>query len=250
MGLFDAFKSIGKNLLGNKAVYSAVPQMIGAGRSTYGTNNVPKGMPGSSAISQPERAGLLDSIFPGGKSSGMAGLASMAAGQLFAPKTPKVPNFTDLSSVKALQSFQPTNFKPMDPNLESSINRGLDIEHGRQLKQLQDVYRNARPGTDYTTDSAYQRDLNNLNSSQALNRSDSMAKANVQWMQTQLQASQQEMSKLSEIAQTDIAGIMAQLGMSAQEAENFKKMFSDVGTMFLNKGINKNQSILDLFGAN
>ena len=164
-----------------------------------------------------------------------AGVLSNFAGQAFAPKV-NMPDINSLSSVQNLRGFSGAN---MPKGVEDAINRSVDLEHEQQNRQLRDVYKNARPGTDYLTDSAYQRDLANLQSKQVLNRADAQANS-------LLQFNQQELGHLQEVAQLDVYSIMAKLGMDAQEAEQFKQSFSNVGSMFMQSGLGLNQ--FDLSG--
>ena len=165
---------------------------------------------------------------PGGKIG--AGMLSNFAGQAFAPKV-NVPDIGSLQSVQNLRGFDNSS---LPQGVSDSINRTVDIEHEQQLRRLRDVYKNARPGTDYTTDSAYQRDMANLERQQTLNRSDAQSNA-------LLQFNQQELQHLSEVAQQDIYSIMIKLGMDAQEAEQFKQSFSNIGSMFMQSGLGLNQ---------
>jgi len=77
------------------------------------------------------------------------------------------------------------------------------------------------------------------------NLTDELAKAEGQF-------SQQEQQRLSELAQMDIYKIMADTGLSAQEAQQFKEMFSNVGNTFLTNATrnpNDLSSIMSLFGG-
>ena len=62
----------------------------------------------------------------------------------------------------------------------------------------------------------------------------------------------QEQEKLAQLAQMDIYSIMAQTGLEAQEAQQFKEMFSNVGNMFLTNATrdpNDMSSLMRLFGG-
>ena len=168
-------------------------------------------------------------LFSGNGGQIAAGLAIPALGQAFAPKV----NTPDIGSLQSVQNLRNYKNSSLPPGVEDSINRSTAINEEQQMRQLRDVYKNARPGTDYTTDSAYQRDLANLQRNQTLNRADAQANA-------LLQFNQQELSHLSELAQTDIYNIMIKLGMDAQEAEQFKQTYSNVGSMFLQSGLGLN----------
>jgi len=192
---------------------------------------------GGTMPAKPKKTNFLDTIFSGGKENGLLGMGLNLIGEFAGPKVGKVPDMSSIPSVQAMKNFNVRETQPLSPDVEGSINRSVDIEHAAQTKRLRDIYKNARPGTDYTTDSAYQRDLANLERSQTLNRSDAMANASMENMRIQLGANEQEMAKLSELAQLDIGTIMANLGMDAEEANSFKEMFSNLGQPFLQKGL-------------
>src|SRR3990167_4045153 len=194
-------------------------------------------------VTQPQAQGSMGNIFGGlfnpstQKGQMGLGLASNLLGQFAGPKTPKMPDIGNIPSVQAMRQFNPTSFKPLDPNLESAVNRGLDIEHEQQKKNLRDIYKTARPGTDYTTDSAYQRDLANLQRNQSLSRADALAGANSNWMRTQIGANEQEFSRLQQLANYDIESIMTKLGLDYAGAQKFKDTFSEIGDEFLSRGL-------------
>jgi len=157
-------------------------------------------------------------------------------GNMMAPKV-KTPNIQSSSNYQALQNFK----GGLAPGMEDAINRNLDIQQQASEKQLRDVYKNVRPGTDYTTDSSYQRDLANLQRSNQLNRADAIAQAGNQY-------STQEQSRLAELANADVAQIMLETGMNAQEAEQFKQSFSNIGSQFISNAIPQQQgNLMELF---
>lgn len=235
--------------IGNMGKYPA--QMGFSQASTRGPAAMPnpasflKGLSGQAMLNPAMRGASDVSANPATKTGGIgksildmfgsdtgkigAGLVSNLAGQAFAPKV----NAPDISSLESVQNFRNYDNASLPSGVEDSINRSVDVQHQDEMKRLQDVYKNARPGTDYSTDSAYQRDLANLERRQTLNRADAQSNA-------LLQFNQQELGHLQELAQTDIYNIMIKLGMDAQEAEQFKQSFSNVGSMFLQSGLGLN----------
>ena len=153
------------------------------------------------------------------------------AGNIMAPKV-QTPNIQNSANYQALQNFK----GGLAPGMEDAINRNLDIEQQASEKQLRDVYKNARPGTDYTTDSTYQRDLANLQRSNQMNRADAIAQAGNQYATT-------EQSRLAELASADIAQIMLETGMSYKEAEQFKQSFSNIGSQFISNAFPQQQGM-------
>lgn len=163
----------------------------------------------------------------GGKLAG--GLGMMGLGQVMGGN-PKLPSF----NTEAMQNYQNYDTGHLPSGVEDMINRTSQINEDQATKQLRDVYKNARPGTDYTTDSAYQRDLANLQRTQTLNRADAQASA-------LLGFNQQELSRASELAQLSIAEIMARTGMEAEEAQSIKEMFGNVGGAMVSSGLGLDQ---------
>lgn len=169
-----------------------------------------------------------------------AGAGINALGQFMAPKV-KTPNFNSSPALQQLSNFE---YNKLPGNAEEAINRNLDIQFDSELRNLRNVYKNVRPGTDYTTDSAYQRDLANLQRQQTLNRADALAGP-------QLQYAQADQQRLQALAEADISQIMLETGMSAQEAEQFKQSFSNVGNMMMRDATGQNDwaDIMKLFGG-
>lgn len=158
------------------------------------------------------------------------------AGDIFSPKV-KTPNIQDSASYQAMQNFK----GGLAPGMEDAINRNLAIKNEEELRNLRNVYKNVRPGTDYTTDSAYQRDAANLQRTQALNNADALAMAGNQY-------SSAEMNRLSQLANADLTQIMLETGMSAQEAEQFKKSFSNIGSQLISNAIPQQQgNLMEIF---
>lgn len=157
-----------------------------------------------------------------------AGLGTLGLGQMFQPKV-QAPNFSGMQSVQNLQNFNSSPHS-LDPAIQQSIQDSLNIQNEQQLRNLRDTYKNARPGTDYTTDSAYQRDLANLNRNMSMTGSDAMANAS-------LQSNQQQLGNLTNLAGLDAQGAMTQYGQQAQKAQNQNQMVGNLGSMFLQKGL-------------
>ena len=183
----------------------------------------------------------LSQLFPGGKASGIAGLAAPALGNLFAPKTPDIPDFGSLSSVQAMQNFKPGS--SVSPEYQKMIQDNVGQLREQKVRELQALYHNARPGTDYLTDTNYQRDLALLDQGIQENLTNDLTQAEATF-------SGQEQERLSQLAQMDIYSIMAQTGMAAQEAQQFKEMFSNVGNVFLTNATrdpNDMNNLMELF---
>ena len=200
------------------------------------------GTPGFENDTNPNKKNdWLSQLFPGGTASGIAGLAAPMLGNMFAPKTPDIPDFGGLSSVQAMQNFRPGN--SVSPEYQKMIQNNVSQLREQKVRELQALYHNARPGTDYLTDTNYQRDLALLDQGVQDNLTDELAKAEGTF-------SAQEQDRLSQLAQMDIYSIMAQTGMKSQEAQQFKEMFSNVGNAFLTNATrdpNDMNNLMELF---
>ena len=184
---------------------------------------------------------IMDQLFPGGTASGIAGMALPMIGDMFAPDTKEMPDFNSLSSVQSLQNFRPGN--SISPEYRTMLQHETDRMKDQKVKNLQNLYHNARPGTDYLTDSNYQSDLAKLNMETETTMADNLARAEGQF-------SAEEQQKLSELAQLDISSIAYQTGLSYQEADNFKQMFSDIGNTFMTNATRKpGTDLMSLFGG-
>lgn len=193
-------------------------------------------------------AGAASTAGKGAASSAMnpammgLGLGAMGLGQAMSPKL-QTPNFNGMQSVQNLQNF---NNSPhtLDPAIQQSIQNSANIQNEQQLRNLRDTYKNARPGTDYTTDSAYQRDLANLNRSMTMNTSDAMANAS-------LQSNQQQLGNLTNLANLDVGGAEQDYAQKAAQKQNFNNTFGNIGSMFLQKGLGMPNmgNLASLFGG-
>lgn len=158
-----------------------------------------------------------------------AGLGIMGLGQLMNKPT-KMPDFNSQPQVQALNNWQNQASHPMDPNVATAMQNTLNIQNEQQLRNLRDVYKNLRPGTDYTTDSNYQRDLTNLNRSIASQNADAMAGQ-------QFNSNQQQLGNLTNMAQLGVGQQMGQANLDAQRQQQQNQMFGNIGSLFLQNGL-------------
>lgn len=196
---------------------------------SYSGATPPTGFNDNADASPASKGFNLMDIFKGGAGKVLGGAGVMGLGQMFGG-SPKHADF----NTQAMQNYQNYNTGKLPSNVEDMINRTSQINEDQATKQLRDVYKNARPGTDYTTDSAYQRDLANLQRTQTLNRSDAQAQALMGF-------SQQELSRAQDLAQKSIEEIMFNTGMDAQEAQSIKEMFGNVGGAMISSGLGLDQ---------
>src|SRR3990167_8152187 len=158
---------------------------------------------------------------------GQAGLGAgiLGIGGLL-DKDVKLPDFWEDRGVKDLANWGKSASHPMDPNVDVAIQRSMDIQNEQQLRNLRDVYKNARPGGDYLNDSAYQRDLDNLNRKMALNTADAKAGS-------QLASNQQNIGILSNLAEGSVGQGRIQGLLDTQKQTKKNKLFGDLGSAFI-----------------
>lgn len=211
------------------------------GQSDFGMSGSNGNMGASNRIESGNKSGdFLSQIFPGGKTQGIAGLATMGAGQLMAPKV-EIPDIGQMPNMQALRNMNFRNFQEMDPALQDAINRDFDMIDARERERLIGTYKSLRPGADYESDSSFRRDIQELERNQALRRSDALAKYRMEFIANQLQMSRLELEQLTILANADIATIAAQLNIDAQAAAEFKEAFGTAGGMMLQGGLGINQ---------
>lgn len=216
-------------------LFSGIGNMFGGGGGNQPNNSggMFQGAAGSSKM--PGGSGGLMSMFGGGGQSQMnpgmmgLGLGAMGLGQMM-NKPVKMPDFNQNPAVQSLNNWQNQANHPMDPNVAQAMQNTLNIQNEQQLRNLRDVYKNLRPGTDYTTDSNYQRDLGNLNRSMAMQGADAMAGQ-------QFNSNQQQLGNLSNMANLQVGGQMGQAAMDAARRQQQNQIFGNIGSMFLQSGL-------------
>lgn len=206
--------------------------------------------------------------FFGDNQQNIAGLGSLAAG-LF-KGFPEVPQFPtgDLQAQiaagggplgaagqEALQTQLNQQFEPLsEPEIQAAL-RQIERDEERALDQVRDLYRNLRPGSDEFTDTAFRRDMQETRDNFARAKADILANRTrdiktqfdnrrLAEIQTALGASGQEISQLTQLAQLDIAQIMAQLDLDAEQAALFKNTFLDLGFSLLGSGADQAPSTI------
>ena len=207
---------------------------IGGGRSTYGPNNVPQGFPQGSAGGS-GGGNFLNEIFKGMNIPQMAmGAGINAVGNMTAPKI-NTPNLTQLPSYQKLNNF---NYS-LPPDVEASIQRQHAQIADKRKRELQGYYANLRPGTDYLTDSKYMSDDMLLNQELEKNLQDALSSQ-------RLSFGQAEQGRLQNNFNAEQSNAMIPYGAEVTNADNYRKGFSDIGSMFMQSGMPKNE-MMQLF---
>ncbi len=165
----------------------------------------------------------------GGMNMGNLGMGAgiMGLGQLFGGKA-KAPNL----NTPQFQDYQ--NFVHNPPQLpqgmQDELNKSIGIQQEQESRNLRDVYKNLRPGSDITNDSAYARDLGNLQRNQASNRANAMMQPTLQYQYPLQQA-------LGQQAEYGAMQPILEAGMKAQQVQQTKDLFGNVGNMFMMRGL-------------
>ena len=152
-------------------------------------------------------------------------------------------------------------FNPLTDAEIQAATRNTEQQKNEAIKRLQGVYGSLRPGTDYTTDSNYKMDLQNVERDFAQQGSDIVANRSRsaqeafrgnqrQAVQQALGANEQQMNQLAQVAQLDLVQIMSQLNLDYAQAAAFKETFLGLGGDLLRSGLGANQPVLSLFGSN
>ena len=179
---------------------------------------------------------------------------------------PKVPPLPD--SVNQLKSQVQAGGSPLGQLAQGKLTQQLGQEYNplqqpeidaalRELERNQvieedkvrDLYRNLRPGTDPSTDSTFQKDLNTVGDQFSRAKADTLAtrtrdtkaifdQQQSQAIQQSLGASDSQMQQLASLAQLDVNQIMTQLGLDLQQAMYFKQTFGNLGGQLLLTGLN------------
>lgn len=238
----DFFNSIGNFI---QPLISGIGNLFGGGQKApqYGAGKIGPPTQNQSFFPGQQSGGMdwMSSLFPGGKAQGIAGIAAPLFGNMFAPKSPKIPDINQLGSVQAMKNFRPG--KSVSPEYQGMLQNNVNRLRDKRIKDLQSVYHSSRPGTDYLTDTNYQSDLAEIERGVQDQLSDDLAQAEGTF-------SGQEQERLGQLAQMDIWSIMAQTGLDAQEANDFKQMFSNVGNMFLTNATrnpNDTNQLMEMF---
>lgn len=208
-GLINMFSGMGKGGGSNSGMAQSANTNLGTGQTQGGGS-------------------LLNSIFKN-PMQGIGGLGVMGLGQLMNKPT-KMPDFSQNPQVQQLNNWNSQASHPMDPNVQQAMQDTLNIQNEQQRRQLRDTYKNLRPGTDYTTDSNYQRDAANLERGISSQNADAMAGQ-------QFNSNAQQLGNLTNMAQLGVGQQMGQANLNAQRQQQQNQMFGNIGSMLLQSGI-------------
>ena len=118
----------------------------------------------------------------------------------------------------------------MPPGAEDMIKRSHEQVAEQERRNLRALYQNARPGADYLTDSAYIRDAANLDKALEQRLADELTKGGLQYAGT-------ELGRQNDLIGYDQGQNMLQYGEDTQKADDYRKSFSNVGSMLTSSGL-------------
>lgn len=171
----------------------------------------------------------------------LGGIGGMFGSQLVGnPKTPALPqslvNFQNqaTSGGSPLQQqanqYNSTLLSGQNTAANDAATHSLDLNYQEQVRQLNGMYKSLRPGTDPTSDTTYQRDLNNLNDQYTRQKAGVLA-------QQQQGAAQYGLQSGAENANEQLAAIQPEL----------QKQYEDWAAQYQQDATLRN-SLMSLFG--
>ena len=160
----------------------------------------------------------------------LGGLASFGMGQTV--KQPQLGSF-NTPQMQAYQNYQPGNINNLSPEARQALNYNLAPQEDQMRRQLRNTYAQAQPGADLANNGAYLRDYGYNEQNISNNR-------NSAYMGAVNQIDQQKMQQLGDMAQMSVQEIVAKYGISAQQAQQMKQMYGNIGGMFMTKGLYPN----------
>jgi hypothetical protein len=167
---------------------------------------------------------------------------------------------TPLKSAATTQAISLMNrpepgFTPVSEEMyEAAVRRNKEEEINAE-KNLRTEYKGVRPGADIESDSGFRQDVLKmrdkfakermaLNYELAYNREkeynsriDDYYKTKSNYLTNILKLDNDMISQFSELAQNDQNWLMANAGLTAQQAQNFKDLFADLGSHMMKSGL-------------
>ena len=172
-------------------------------------------------------------------------------------KGPEMPELGQLPGIQQFRSDVTSKLGPLQSrlqglsnaalpeNMESPIRRQFD----KARKNLYSQFASFRPGADLATDSEFRQAMDDLQQkeSEAITQAQFGFQGNErQNIMAELGVTEDELQALGSLAQLDVDTIMARTQMSAQEAEQFRQIFGNLGSTI--SGVGATNSVLNRFG--
>lgn len=149
-------------------------------------------------------------------------------------------------------------FNPVSDEMYSAAvrkNKEMEVE---AEKNLRTEYKGVRPGADVESDSGFRQDLLKMRDKfakerMAINteldfnrekeyntRTDDFYNQKANYLTNVLKLDNDTMQQYAQLAQMDENWLMMNAGLNAQEAQNFKNLFGDIGQYLMNQGTGQN----------
>jgi hypothetical protein len=164
----------------------------------------------------------------GGKLA-LGGLGMLGSQLIPSPKQPSMPDsynqFMQMMQgggtpgMQQAQGYYSGVLSGQNKDMYEAAGHSLDLNYQEQLRQLNSMYKSLRPGTDPTTDSTYQRDLNNLNDAYARQKAQTMAQVQQGAAAGAAGLGQSQMSGMMAGMQPQLDQLATQWGMDAQKRQ-------------------------------
>lgn len=249
------------------SIVGGIGKLFGGGGSSgfSGVTSAGKGVANSSGFGGGGGGGIgntlgsLGKMFTGSGDTSVGkmipGLATMFGSQLIGnPKTPSLGadynqymNMMKGGGTPGMQSANQYYQGVLSGNNQGAYDAAtwsLDKSYEEEVRKLNSMYKTLRPGTDPSTDSTYQRDLNLLNQNYAQNRANVTAGVQQGAAQGAGQLGVQQMSGMQSGLQAQLDQIATQWGMSYAQKDALRKLLMGVGSYqvtgpqtIFNKGI-------------
>lgn len=252
MGFLGGIGSALGNLFqGGAKTIGNIGSAIGSGLQSFGQSGAFGGGGGGfgnlSTPSLPAQGGNQMSFGGGGgitdylkQPSTMLGLGTLFGSQFIGnQKPPALPDsfnqFQQQANAGGPQIMQQANqynqgiLNGTNTDAQDAATHSLDLNYQEQLRQLQGMYKSLRPGTDPTSDTTYQRDLNNLNDMYTRQRAQTLAQQQQGAAQYGLQAGGEQANQQAQAIQTQVSQQNAQWQAQLQKQAALRNMLMSIG---------------------
>lgn len=258
MGLWDSLGGLlgqGANALG-KGVgaigggLSSLFNSFGSGASSgYGGGGLSQnakqmyGASGAGSWGQSQLGGGGNSNFGGMFGGGMGklgGLGTIFGSQLIGnPKIPQLPqsfqNFQAQANAggppiqQQSQQYLQTLLSGQNTAANDAATYSLDRGYEQEIRDLNSVYHNARPGSEFINDTTYKRDKALIDDRYQRARAQTLAQQQMGAAQQGVQAGAEQANQQAAAIQTQVEQIAQQWNMSAQQRAALRNMLMELG---------------------
>lgn len=200
--------------------------------------------------------------------AGISAAGALGGKKISVPESPYMGEYTSrLLSGSPLSQFGTKGLQTMgedwakpeyaplsDDMYDAAVRKNVE-EEKRSEEQLRSEWKGIRPGADIESDSAFRKSLmenrqrfgnermalrNELaynREREYLGRLDNYFQNKTNYFINTLGLSQNEVNQYAQLAQLDTERLMAQTGLEAGQAAQFKQLFGDIGQLLMQKGL-------------